>query len=81
MFHISKSGRVLNRFDDSDLDGFSFKLFKILPDDGIILVFASDLNCAEYFLDRCGYVIRKNIFKIMRHIPHARDISVPRALD
>jgi hypothetical protein len=37
IFHISKSGRILNRFDDSDLDGFSFKLFKILADDGIYL--------------------------------------------
>lgn len=81
VFHISKSGRILNRFDDSDLDGFSFKLFKILADDGIILVFANELDCAEYYLDRCGYVIRKNIFKITRHIPHARDISTPRALD
>jgi hypothetical protein len=81
VFHISKSGRVLNRFNDSELNGFSFKLFKIVADDGVVLVFASNLDCAEYYLDRCGYVIRKNIFKITRQSLLASAISTPRPLE
>jgi hypothetical protein len=81
VFHISRSGRVLNRFDDSDLDGFSFKLFKILPDDRIILIFASDLNCAEYFFGSLRLCHKKNIFKIMQHLLLDRDVSEPKSLD
>lgn len=64
VFHVSRHGKILNKFSQMVPDGLVFKLFKISQDNGIVLIFANMHDCVEYHLDCQGSVLQINNYKI-----------------
>lgn len=66
VFHVSKHGRILNKFSQMMPDGLVLKLFKISRDNGVVLIFANMHDCVEYHLDSQGSVLQINNYKIVQ---------------